>query len=95
MHFVPGENIFFELISSWCLLLLSFVPAEVFIVLFLIETINFGTLSGESDASSEFDCVPTTLSEVSDGNLGVVDVANGIFNFRRTFFSSSPRGKSL
>ena len=80
-----------DLISSfdlfrWLLESLSLVPDDVFMVLFLIDTINLGTLGGAE---------LTTLNDVSDGNFGVVnpvkEVLPGIFSFRRTFLSSSVR----
>ena len=60
-------------------------------VLFLIDTINLGTFGGgtSSVVGAEF----TMLNDVSEGSLGVVnaviEVLQGIFNFRRTLLSSS------
>ena len=60
-------------------------------VLFLIDTINLGTFGGgtSSVVGAEF----TMLNDLSEGSLGVVnaviEVLQGIFNFRRTLLSSS------
>ena len=72
---------------------LSLDTDDVFMVLFLIDTINLGTLGGDTVTSSVVAAELTTLSDVSDGNFGVVnavaELLPGIFNFKRTFLSSS------
>ena len=66
---------------------------DVLMVLFLIDTINLGTLGGGTVTFSVVAAELTTLSDVSDGNFGVVNAVTelvpGIFNFNRTFLSSS------